>query len=588
MSKLRLIFPIRILITLMLLTLAGSSVCGAGNESGYPLKSYEVKVSVECDSPAAAAQADLRFLPLPPGKKVAFSCRWDDNNVANLRMKKLMQQYGYKGTFYLLQPSEKFKQTVLGELCKDGFTIGNHTLHHYNLSSLTPNGIFYEMMANRILLERLSHQTVTAFIFPGGSFATTFYPETAHDFSTCMRRTGILGGPGKSTPRLNKIPGNDFFTTEGRIITPGDRNTSTKKFDFYVKKFMPAPGKTAHMNLGIHVWHSDKDFAELEKSMKKYAHRPDWWYCNENEFLAYAYMHKYAKVIDKKVNANQVEFTVQLPMPEYLGSDTPLWAECSGKSVAIAHTRKLPAKIAVANPNGSNEIFPEIKAKLSFPEPDRVRLEVVNTAAPLENVRFILHLPPDFAEETIFTEVGTIHNQYSREWKLTPHPAGKSTGIQLTALQMDFLRNQENARLWVQHTLQTPPQPSDSLKVFCAQQKFTTQDLEKLSLPDTALDPAVFAPASTQLNYRETVFKVSGKVVNKESLTVVAEFTGGQAITLQGTLPDTIYCNGQKLHPRQREISFTAPAGKCRIVFQHLNSRRPVRFVQLIIKKQTD
>ena len=77
------------------------------------MPTYDLTVTVPCASEAEAANARLDFLELPPGKSVAFSCRWDDNNIANLRMKKLMQKYGYKGTFYLLIPKGKFKKNVM-------------------------------------------------------------------------------------------------------------------------------------------------------------------------------------------------------------------------------------------------------------------------------------------------------------------------------------------------------------------------------------------------------------------------------------------------------------------------------------------
>ncbi|MBE6359628.1 MAG: hypothetical protein E7057_10355 [Lentisphaerae bacterium] len=548
------------------------------------LPSYEVTVTVECKNAAAAEKAQLKFLPLPPGKSVAFSCRWDDNNAAHPKMKKLMQKYGYKGTFYLLAPKAEFRDKVLPELCKDGFTIGNHTLHHYSLSQLTANGIFYEILAARIMLETLSGQTVTAFIFPGGSFDNRFAPEVPQIISSCLRRSGMLGGPDKATTRLNKLPGNEFFNTGGCNIYPGDRNTSCEVFDKHVAKSLPEAGKTAHLTLGIHVWHSEKDFAELEKSMEKYSARPEWWYCNENEFLAYSYMLHHAKVTGKKVDGSQAVFTVKLPYPENLGSSVPLWAECDGKNVAIRHTQGLPVRIGSAAPDGSCAEFPGLKAKISFPSADRVRFEVENSGKELENTRLMLRLPPDFSEEVIEFYAGKISGKFRKEWQVSPDKKRQSSGRRLTAVQMDFVRAGECGRLWTTHTQKIRSAVPVTAEIFCSSRKFPADELAKIALPETPADKTVFFPVSHQNNYLETIFKVPERAVNKESLTVVMDFDGGKEFTLMGNLPETVYLNGKKVETADGTLRFQAPSGKCRILFQHLNTRRPLRQIQLILK----
>ena len=115
----------KLLLCLMMLVLMTPWYSYSETKNKHCLPVYEVQIAVSCDSEQAAEKAKLNFLPLPPGKNVAFSCRWDDNNPSDIRMKKLMQKYGYKGTFYLLIPKGKFKKNVMPELHKDGFTIGS-------------------------------------------------------------------------------------------------------------------------------------------------------------------------------------------------------------------------------------------------------------------------------------------------------------------------------------------------------------------------------------------------------------------------------------------------------------------------------
>ena len=237
----------------------------------HAIPTYQLEVQVECASPADAQDADLIFPPLPPGKNTAFSCRWDDSNPRHAIMKELMTKYGYKGTFYLCQfyNKAKFNQEVMPELCRDGCTIGNHTMNHCPMPYLSANGIHYEMLQLRMLYEDASNQTMNAFVFPYGKYTDRFDPQVQHIIASALRRSGMLGGADKPIAELNRLPENEFFSTEGCDVRPGDKNTDPALFDKYVRKFTPEPGKTAHMALGVHTWHSEEDFSKLEESLKK-------------------------------------------------------------------------------------------------------------------------------------------------------------------------------------------------------------------------------------------------------------------------------------------------------------------------------
>ena len=546
------------------------------------MPSYQTEITIECESPEIAGKADLKFLPLPPGKSVAFSCRWDDSNPRHLRMKKLMQKYGYKGTFYLTWPNDKFTKEILPELCRDGCTIGNHTWSHTYLPMMTPNGVHFEMLRARILHETLSGQTETAFIFPFGCWKWAFYPDAPEVISSCLRRSGMLGGPDAAATRLNQLPGNEFFNTEGRNIRPGDRNTRTDKFDADVRKSLPPPGKTAHLNLGVHVWHSDADFLELEKSLKKYAGRPDWWYCNENEFLAYSYMIRHTRITGRKQNGKKVTFTLDLPCPEYLGSTVPLWAECAGKTIEIRHTRKEPEMIGTATPDGSTPGFPGISTKLSFTAPNRIRFDAVNTGAPLEDVRLVLRLPPDFAEETVCCHAGGIAGKYTKEWTVIPNPERQSAGKRLTAVQIDFTRGGKTGRIWVSHLEIMKPAPP-AARITCSARKLSDQELKQLASPETDLKSFGFVPAESRIDFRETIFHLPRNLRKPKDLTVLMDFPGGKKMTLKGNLPKTVFLNGNALKTEKGITHFDAPAGPCRILLQYEKPASLRGLLQLIL-----
>ena len=549
-----------------------------------PIPTYEVQLAVECASPEAAAKAELEFLPLPPGKSVAFSCRWDDSNPRHLKMKELMKKHGYKGTFYLTLLNRDFQRTVLPELCKDGFTIGNHTWSHTYLPLLTPNGVHYEMLAARILHESLSDQTETAFIFPFGRYQWKFYPDAPDVISSCLRRTGALGGPDGAMTKLNKRPDSEFFNTEGRDIRPGDRDTREEKFDAHVRRALPKEGETAHLTLGVHTWHSDADFLTLEKSLQKYANRPDWWYCNENEFLACSYLYRHTRIVGKKTEGSRAVFTLEMPCPEHLGSDTPLWAKCAGKTIEIRHTRKLPVRIRTAEATGVVPDFPDLEMKLAFPAPDRVRFDAVNRGAALKDVSLILRLPPDFVEETLTCHVDEIAGNFSKEWRVTPVAAGPSAGQQLTALQCDFTRDGAAERIWVTHLRKIKPAGKAAARIRCFAKPLEEEEATRLSCPAAEPKPGLFVPVEHRPEYRESIFHIPAKLRSKNGTTVLMDFSGGQAMILRGDdLPSVVYCNGEKLTSQKGELKFAAPAGNCRLLLVYGKSSRPRAFLQLLL-----
>lgn len=530
---------------------------------------YPVTVGVECSSPEEAQKAQLKFLPYPPGKKVAFSCRWDDSNKNNARMKKLMAKYGYKGTFYLVNISSEYRENILPELLADGCTIGNHTLHHFHLPLMTPNSVNNEILGARILHESISNQAENAFVFPFGKIAWPFLTDSEQIIASCMRRAGVLGGPDRGSFQLNKLPGNEFYSPEGKLVCPGDRDTKTEKFDADVKRFLPKEGQTAHLTLGIHVWHSDKDFQTLEQSLKKYANRPDWWYCNENEFLAAAKMFRHARVSGKKVEGKKVFFTVELPYPEDLGSETPLWAECAGKAVEIRHTRKVPQVIDAVTGEGKSAGFPGVKAQITLEKGTVLRLKIANTGAALEDVRLTLRLPPVFRQETLFVREARIKGEYAREWRLELNPAIDEAGPCLTAAQIDFTRQGVPGRLWVS-LLQEKAHPAGAvLPAVYSRKEFSESELALLSRPETKLDPKVFVPLKHDTRLRSCVYKMPRGV--KQPITVIVDFPGNGKMTLKASnmrkgISGPFYINGRKGAFKNGNAKTDGVSGPCRVV----------------------
>ena len=98
-------------------------------ENPLGLRGYDQIVKLTYPDGASAVGCRISAAPLPYRKKLAFSCRWDDNNSAHLRMHGLMCRYGFRGTFYLndlelIPPEGIAPEVFLGELLSGSCAAG--------------------------------------------------------------------------------------------------------------------------------------------------------------------------------------------------------------------------------------------------------------------------------------------------------------------------------------------------------------------------------------------------------------------------------------------------------------------------------
>ena len=63
---------------------------------------YTQEFEIEFNSEATTKRAHLELAPLPNGYELAISSRWDDNILTDLKMREVLAEHGYKGTFILI------------------------------------------------------------------------------------------------------------------------------------------------------------------------------------------------------------------------------------------------------------------------------------------------------------------------------------------------------------------------------------------------------------------------------------------------------------------------------------------------------
>jgi peptidoglycan/xylan/chitin deacetylase (PgdA/CDA1 family) len=323
---------------LFLLSAAGVIIGGstiknpAVPENPMKMRKYSQEIELSFANEKDAKKALLAFAPLPDNKEWVFSARWDDNNRKNLKMRDLMEKYGYKGTFYLNsnywwnKKGSNFGADYAKKLMKGGCTIGGHSMTHPPLSKITRNEMFYEIAAIKVEREVDTDTLLSSFAFPGGNFQNPFDRNAHPDIGRALKRCNFHHNTYSSFVNPNNGVSPEAFSTVC-CFSPGDRDTDCAKFDVHVanilknkklKKTIP------NITLGVHVWHTEKGWENLEKSLKKYANNPKWLYCNQNVYAAYRYQFKHSKLEKVSQDGKTVRYKLTRLNAADLGENIPL------------------------------------------------------------------------------------------------------------------------------------------------------------------------------------------------------------------------------------------------------------------------
>lgn len=432
------------------------------------LPEYEREIKIAFPDDAAAKAATLELLPLPEGKKFAFSTRWDDSNPKHARMAALLAKHGFKGTFYLNSANETFYRETLPLLIKSGNSIGNHTINHPNLAATIPNEAARQILRNRAEFEARGNQPINSFVLPYCAYTNGSDKHCPLRIGEALRRSGELGSP-EYSQNLETVYGMPEGSWGNSLLfSIDDRNPSAERFDREIEKRLAgmAPGEVRHATLGLHTWQSDQGFETLDGIFARYANRPDWWYCNENEYNAYRYAARHTRVA-KRVTGNIAIFTLTGPTPAALGSDTPLWGTVTPAAadrkttVKLPHTRRMPGMIdLVVTPGGklsASNKFPDLSASLRIDlEAGKAVLTLANQGKqPLTDVTVAFRLPPPvIIEEQVPRrtidliapgETATVAVEWSDQHKTALYQCGQW----FAAAEIDFMCKEQPQRLWV-------------------------------------------------------------------------------------------------------------------------------------------
>lgn len=302
-------------------------------------RTYTQTIAVQYASPEAAQQAAVTVAPVYDNRKWAFSARWDDNNANSLNMHAHMARLGLKGTFYLTNsaPQAQFGLGFLRELTKDGFSVGGHSVAHRKLAELSAGEAFGEVLANRVQREAQGDVPLNSYAFAYGQYQTPDNPQSKQVVSEVMQRSGyhhcVYEGFVRNNPFLRA---EDWLT--GLQVVPGDRVVEADKFHASVQKILQ--NETAYgavsrcLFLGVHAWQQGEEWDKFDAAMAEVANRPDWWYCNQTEWTAYAMQARTARLEAEPANGARRVYRLTRWDPCELGAMTPLTLVVRGAEVA--------------------------------------------------------------------------------------------------------------------------------------------------------------------------------------------------------------------------------------------------------------
>ena len=108
--------------------------------------------------------------------KMIVTTSWDDGHALDIKLAKLLDKYGFKGTFYLPQNAPDFPaEEALTERQIKSLSrkheIGAHALNHCDLTACSPARLQKEILGSKIFLEKLLRKKLSMFAYPYGRYS---------------------------------------------------------------------------------------------------------------------------------------------------------------------------------------------------------------------------------------------------------------------------------------------------------------------------------------------------------------------------------------------------------------------------------
>ena len=331
-------------------------------------------VTAEFATPAEAERAQIAIAPLPAGRKLAFTSRWDDSAWPHLQRAEMFKRTGMTPMFFLNGDMRYFREAV-PKLKALGARFGNHTVDHPFLMESGVNIMFNQVVENKIRIECFSDMPNTSFVIPY-NWGCALEPGRAAKLAKILVDNGIFVSSdwplaAAEQPASEWMPG---FTFKGN-----DNNPNDKEFYANLEKSVADVAKNPDypkVTFGMHSWCKPEGLLVQEKWVEKTLadHHDDWWITDDAHYGAYRYEFWHAKARKLGVQGKTATFEVQRHDPAFLGEVQPLtYTFGAAKPVKVtvrggySSVPALPTKIDRME-NGVSVEFPDLKLTVRVDE----------------------------------------------------------------------------------------------------------------------------------------------------------------------------------------------------------------------------
>lgn len=294
-------------------------------------------ITVKLATPQDAQLAKIRPLPLYDGAEWAITSRWDDNTWTNLKTRAVLLEHGHRGTFFLNDPKRNFygkdygilaerSVSEMGELLTSGgTTIGGHSLTHPMMSYQNRNRMFEEVLGCRIALEAAFDTLVNAYAFSFCNYRNTLEgADVQRDIAMALARAGYLQVANHRFAEDGCWPWGvaGLLPSDGRPI---DRAFAGFLADEDLHNDNPA------ITYSMHSWYdTPEEWSGFKADLDRYGKRPEWWYCNQNEYGAYRAQYCAAVQGKAEVDGTILRYRFRRPSLLDLNDPIPLTFEIAG------------------------------------------------------------------------------------------------------------------------------------------------------------------------------------------------------------------------------------------------------------------